>query len=110
MIHVVNQEEKIFPHFAMDILVLTEPRNLAVGDTPNSSLNNLSTTGEQIECVNIELQARKQLRSISDPVAYRPFLPISDFQKNLLVLTYLQPIGKDFCQFFASSSRDSSRN
>ena len=94
----------------MDILVLTEPRNLAVGDTPNSSLNNLSTTGEQIECVNIELQARKQFRSVFDPVAYRPFLPISDFQKNLLVLTYLQPIGKDFCQFFASSSRDSSRN
>lgn len=110
MIHVVNQEEKVFSHVTMDTLVLTEPRNLTVWDTPNSSLNNLSTTGEQIESVNIELQARKQFWSVFDPVAYRPFLPVSDFQENILIFTYFQPIGKDFRQFFASSSRDSSRN
>lgn len=110
VIHLPYQEEQIFAHVPGDTLVLAELRDLTIWNASDTTLDNLPTCGQQVERIHIELQARKQFWSIANPVAYRTFLPVSDFQENLLVLAYLQPIGKDFCQFFASSSRDSSRN
>ena len=110
MVHLPDEKEQVFPHVPEDLFVVTELGDLTVRDAPDATLNDLPTCGQQIKRIHVELQARKQLRSISDPVAYRPFLPVSDFQENILIFTYFQPIGKDFRQFFASSSRDSSRN
>lgn len=109
-IHLLEQIEQIFTHLPFNTLVATKPGNLAVWDISDSALKHLPACGQQIEGVNVELQARKQFWSVFDPVAHRAMLPVSDFQENFLVLTYLQPIGEDFNQFFASASRDSSRN
>lgn len=97
MVHLPDEKEQVFPHVPVDILVVTELGYFTVRDATYTALNDLSTCGQQIKRIHVELQARKQFRSISDPVAHRPFLPVSDFQENFLVLTYLQPIGKNFC-------------
>lgn len=95
-VHFTEKKENILPHCTGDPLVFTEPGDLAVWDISDNPLRYGSTASEQVERINVELQSRKEVWSVLNPLAYRPFLPVSDFEEGFLVLTYLQPVGKNF--------------